>query len=69
MAEWIHRRVNTVLENWMEKFSQNAVGKESRWRMKAIGGGRSSAHIYLIGVTGESGENGGQIWQRFLLIL
>lgn len=39
MAEWIHRRVNTVLENWMEKFSQNAVGKESRWRMKAIVGG------------------------------
>lgn len=30
MAEWVHRRVNTVLEDWMEKFSQNTVGKESK---------------------------------------
>ena len=29
MAEWIHRRVISVLEDWMEKFPQNTVVKTS----------------------------------------
>lgn len=43
--------MNSVLADWME-FSQKALGKGDRWEAGRHGG-RWSANISLIGVTGE----------------